>query len=976
MGNFLPAQGPAYSVIGDEVLLGTDIYSLIQLENGDLLLSTNRNLLRFDGYEFHEYQNEKQKNPSLFGLSLGLAESAWCFNLSGQIFKFEEDSLSLYYEIPDSLVSSSIAITPVGVGELIISCKSLFRLTADQELIKIEPDLKNPIDSKVLAIRGSDLVFSTVQSSTSFYMQNGEVKVSKPGELDIETYYTLNYLLYQDGEEYFLQVQGSFLVYKLEHGNWVRFPLEIPEKYKDELPMRLLFLGDGHIGFSLLSGGILQLNRHGDSWEYSENWFENHVISGIIEDREGNWWLGTLGGGLLLVNNPGVEQYRGNEFLQAEKWGAICTDEKDRLFVSSNKGRILSFEGRNKPVFLPTNQSRPILYLDYDAPTDHLLCGTVYPPFQLDLTTGKILSIPLNVTSKANHPYPGPIHILPSSGGVYFWAKETGHFPEPVKRLHGFTFENKNLAFIEGIKRSHWAFYDTTKNELTVGTPIGVRIINEQEIKPMEWKGKTISAKTMVLAQEDLWLASSQLGLLQVREGNVVQNWTVENGLLAGEISKMVSAHGKIFVLFPRQIQILNPETGEFLLIDRSDGLSGEMINGMAINGDDLWVSYDRSLRKVPLKTIRTNSFPPLLRLSDFKVNSSPYMAGNPVHLDNDENHIEFNFLASGFRHQGLMQYCHWLEGADPSWQTQDFSQNWVKYSSLQPGKYTFHLKAINEDGFESEEIIQQFTIAPPFWARGWFIVLTMVTLIAIVVAFFQVRIRSIKKQNAIIREKQRVEMELVDSRITALRSQMNPHFIFNALNSIQEFILLNEKKQASKYLGKFADLMRTYLNHSRQKTVRLSDEISALEIYLELEKLRFEENLETKIVTEPELSPDTIRIPSFIIQPYVENALKHGLLHKRENGNLKVTFGKGDSRNFINCVVEDNGIGREMAGEYRKSRSPAHKPYATDSTRSRLELLSLDKENEAGVEYEDLKDANGAAIGTRVLLRIPIIWV
>ena len=217
------------------------------------------------------------------------------------------------------------------------------------------------------------------------------------------------------------------------------------------------------------------------------------------------------------------------------------------------------------------------------------------------------------------------------------------------------------------------------------------------------------------------------------------------------------------------------------------------------------------------------------------------------------------------------------------------------------------------------------------------------------------------------------LEKQYRHSELKALKAQMDPHFIFNALNSIQEYIVLNQKNLASDYLGKFADLMRKYLNHSDKGVISLQEEVTCLKMYLELEAIRFEEKLSYDISIASELSSEEVYIPTMLIQPYVENALKHGLLHKKHGGKLLVSFNKLANKPVLVCIIEDNGIGRKKAQELKKKRAIFHKSFATKATESRLNLLNFGKEQQIGVVYEDLIDTNEQPNGTRVHITIPI---
>ncbi len=200
----------------------------------------------------------------------------------------------------------------------------------------------------------------------------------------------------------------------------------------------------------------------------------------------------------------------------------------------------------------------------------------------------------------------------------------------------------------------------------------------------------------------------------------------------------------------------------------------------------------------------------------------------------------------------------------------------------------------------------------------------------------------------------------------------MNPHFIFNALNSIQDYIVLNQKNLASDYLGKFADLIRNYLHFSDTGEISIKEEVHNLNLYLELEKLRFEDVLTYSFTVDEKLNSDTIKIPTMLIQPYVENALKHGLLHKRKDRILSISITKKSDK-VIECIVEDNGVGREKSKEIKSKNQQQHQSFASTATSQRLELLNFGKNKKIGVNIIDLIEEK-KALGTKVVLTIPVI--
>lgn len=204
------------------------------------------------------------------------------------------------------------------------------------------------------------------------------------------------------------------------------------------------------------------------------------------------------------------------------------------------------------------------------------------------------------------------------------------------------------------------------------------------------------------------------------------------------------------------------------------------------------------------------------------------------------------------------------------------------------------------------------------------------------------------------------------------LRQQINPHFIFNTLNSIQYYVFQHDKISANNYMSKFATLMRKTLENSQQTAIPIRDELDALELYLELESIRFKERFEWNIEVDDEIDTLIYKIPTMLIQPYVENAITHGLMHKEGKGYVNISLDQVDGS--ISCIVEDNGIGRQRAVEIRNKKNGNHNSLGTKITESRLRLVNDLYGNKMQVKYEDLTDAEGNPAGTKVQITVPII--
>ena len=221
------------------------------------------------------------------------------------------------------------------------------------------------------------------------------------------------------------------------------------------------------------------------------------------------------------------------------------------------------------------------------------------------------------------------------------------------------------------------------------------------------------------------------------------------------------------------------------------------------------------------------------------------------------------------------------------------------------------------------------------------------------------------------VREKARIKQQLAEMELKALRSQMNPHFLFNSLNSIKNYIVRNEPRTAARYLTKFSQLMRLILSNSKDPTVTLADELKALRLYVELENLRFRKQFKYNFEVAENLPLESIEIPPLVLQPYVENAIWHGLMHKKSGGQLWMRAYRQNGS--LHIEIEDNGIGRARAKKLRSKSVIKKKSLGMKITSDRLSLAMSVNGQKASVQINDLMDAKNHAAGTLVHIKIPL---
>jgi tetratricopeptide (TPR) repeat protein len=265
---------------------------------------------------------------------------------------------------------------------------------------------------------------------------------------------------------------------------------------------------------------------------------------------------------------------------------------------------------------------------------------------------------------------------------------------------------------------------------------------------------------------------------------------------------------------------------------------------------------------------------------------------------------------------------------------------------------------------------------------RLWLLAAGAFTLVVFTALFFlyRTRIRQLKLSSQLVQQKNEQQIKeaefqhkLGDITLSALRSQMNPHFIFNCLNSIKLYAAQNDSKAASDYLTKFSRLIRQMLENSRSERISLTNEMQSLELYIQMEAMRFKEKLQYQITVDKNIDSDYIEIPPLLIQPYVENAIWHGLMQKEEGGHIAIHLSKNENDDMLTATVTDNGIGRKKATEIKSKSATKHKSYGMKVTSERIALINQVYNSNTTVEVTDLYSENGEPTGTTVVIQIPI---
>lgn len=493
-------------------------------------------------------------------------------------------------------------------------------------------------------------------------------------------------------------------------------------------------------------------------------------------------------------------------------------------------------------------------------------------------------------------------------------------------------------------------------DKLIVRSPMTLHIIDRKSGKLLrEITGIEVNASCMT--SHGLLLGTNGSGLVMLTPDLRI----IPQGLKSKSIYSLSTYRQWLLVATNQGLYVLNATTKKIVNVwNRYSGLSATEVNGVCADQRYIYIATKRGLNRISGDLIATpfKSHVQLLPGPVF-INGVPSRMDHPLHYN--QRNIRLTFEAISFTTMSFDSYRYKLIEYDESWKFSN--QKTIVYNNLQPGHYKLVVEALNKEGeVISNRLVTYFTIQPHFTqtalAKTIFIFLIIgVVGILIWVTAHMLNIRARRKEH------------LLKLELRALRAQLNPHFVFNSLNSLQNILLLKGEEEANRHIQAFAGLMRKVLDNSKNETISLAEEMTFLRNYITLEENRLTEKMELDLRYTGSVSPDDIRFPVMIFQPIVENAVIHGLASKSGYKLLKVHFELED-RTLI-TTIEDNGIGRTNAALLKSGRT--HKSWASTILREKINVMNKIRNDSIRYEMTDLTDENGESAGTRVVLYLKV---
>lgn len=682
-------------------------------------------------------------------------------------------------------------------------------------------------------------------------------------------------------------------------------------------------------------------------------------VSYILKDNQEGMWFATLEKGVFYIPNFHIFNFETDTEKKTGIVKSLFKDKFNSLYFGTKEGNLYRYKKDGFEIF-HSNLSHDRLI--YDSASHTVLTYKALHP--------KFVSLANKRETKIYH-HASIDQVLITKNYYYFiqkWGLYQFKRNEKPKLLHSNPRIKNRILCLK--RTSYYDFYLGTLNGVFSGEvdkKIDTIIINER-IFPKD-TSSNIRVNSIESIGANLWCSTTGRGIAILDKNQNETFIDTDDGLSSNTINDLKEdIFGNIWAASNKGIDLIDKKSKRvFRSINTSNGLLSNETFLLYPDDSLMWVATRKGISRIDLKgflKVDSNNATPII--SQFYVGDTSLSMDSIQHLKHDQNIIEINYTSFLFGSNGNITYAYRLLGSDSNW----FStpSRTARFLSLPHGKYTFEVKSQNKDGTWSPATLLSFTIHPAFWQTTWFLSLSILSILIIVSGIIIIRYRTVARRKEL-------ESSVERFRYRALTSQMNPHFVFNALNSIQYFILGQDRRTASKYLSTFARLIRASFENSKQELVPLEDELDALRLYMDLENLRLENRVELSFDVDSHINLVEIRVPPLLIQPFVENAFLHGLAPKKD-GEMKLNVEVKDHPEYIYCKIEDNGIGRDAAKSLKKAKDlRRRKSSGMSMTEDRLDAfaqLQNLKDSNYKVEITDLFDDNNQPMGTVIELYIP----
>lgn len=933
-------QNPAHFVLGADEFANTDIYTLLYDNAADILyIGSDHGLYAYKQNRFVEVTRApEQIGTSLFQLQKDSKGDIFCCNLSGQVFRVGENRLILFHQAPKEAIGIGFEFFFDGNGNLLTSTGNGIRKVGpggeSSLLFQGQGSLEQLARPRKL--HNGDIYFPFKGVNKALRYRQGQLK-EVTADLQMEEDDYLRALSLED-EEFFFSNHGQFFSLS---GN---LHSSVPKLLREDL----FYIGDHEIvALGGQKGGrILKLRN--DSLIVAQSFFPDLFLAGACANAYGTLFIGTFGEGVIVIPRK--------EVLKAEYdhlFLGIAVSPDNQAYLSTRAGQIFR---HYKALELLDQRASNVDRLHY-LKSDFQLSGISEPHLLFDTKeVERINNKDVCVVNDTTILFARIVgaSLLTSNRSVPPGLKHFGPSPSGALQL----VQGQRCRSVTWMEKDSLVYYSSNFGVFQRGW-------SDLESREIKWQGGSFLGTDLETHQGQLICGTAEKGILIFEDGEGIRQIGTEEGLKANTIEKLLVKGDRLFILSKGGMQIYNLKTAQFIGLGMAEGMTSNKIANFALSEDRLWLMEKHAYFSIPLDEIPSDIKMGKLYLDSILVNGRRIDHHAQQQFSHRENAVDIFLDYRSIETVAETKIQYQLEGFFEGWKDLPAHETMINFQSLPVGAYTLEIKATYR-GQSSSSHTWAFEIVPPYWQRWWFYVLIGLAAMVIIWLVARQRIKNLRRKNAQRVRQQEVEKNAIDAQLRALRAQMNPHFIFNSLNSIQDLVLRQETMKSYDSLVIFSRLVRNTLDYSDREFISLTEEIEFLETYLSLEKLRFRDDFNYELTGELDAK---IQIPSLIIQPFLENAIKHGLMHQAGAKELKVHFRIGEK---LTCEVTDNGVGREESDRIKREQGKSHRSFSTGAIRQRMEMLSSQWNTEVHYQTVDLKDEQGNARGTKVVITLP----
>ncbi len=922
-------------------LPSAEVYDLAIDEQGVLWLTTDRGVCTFDGYDFTTYTTQEGlSNNTNFEIIEDPSGRFWVTAIDGSLDYFENGR---FHSFPFNHKIESV-----------VNGRWVTDLLWHEDQIIFSP-FKNlsPRYFSINTVTGelsehSNSLSHLLHSENSF----GKNYLQKFGD---------QFLFYNDslgfGEGVIAIKSGDFLFTKpknrviliKEHGSeHFRLPNEkkVDFIYEDKL---------GDIWICTLKG--LLRYKKGNLDKPPEIYFEDFSVTAIIMDREDNYWISTLEKGIFFIPSFEIQQTIFESFKpNVERIISISELPSYLLFGTSN-GQLFTRNKNGRTGSIKLKSFKRQIRKMYTKGNEAFAVENRI----VEHEDGSLSTTNSNRSAISN---------IQMYNGLFLNTHMTGYIiSNQTSELY---YSNTSTTNPIARKRITTLVEDQNRNIL-IGTTKGLYLLDPDNYKEVE----TLSAEIPILdtrfsdihvtLENNRWLATLEHGLLYQHKDSVfkitkdlgLNSNLINNIELQGDSVIWIGTNKGLNKLSYRMINNF-PSIQSIVGFTTADGLLSNFINDLILWNNELWLGLNNGVNHFKPEELKIKNTPPNIFLESVQTIKENKPIPINAALSSEQNDIVFHFKGICFskpESKTFYRYKLINDQNDTDWYyTNDRS---ARFTNLSPGEYEFSVTARNNNNTWSVPTEPfSFRILPHYSKTLWFRSLLVSALLLIVFFITRNRNQQLKKDKAL----QEALYKTKDAQLSALRSQMNPHFVFNSLNAIQNFIFKNEIEKSNYYLSRFSKLMRSSLEFSKLEYISLQEEIDFIQIYMELEQMRFIDKFDFQIEVEDNIEKSIHFIPPLLLQPILENSVKYAFKHCDYKGMITLQIKKQEENNTIQVRIEDNGSGIQerqiMEDVKEKTENPS---FGLEIIKGRIALLNNERSSSvADFKYQNLTNPSG----------------